>query len=232
MPKTVIPAGYRPALGLYDTQKAIGLIKQIFLEKLCGALHLKRVTAPLFVDPATGLNDDLNGVERPVTFDVPALGANAEVVHSLAKWKRMALAQYDFHVGNGLVTDMNAIRRDEEMDNLHSIYVDQWDWEKVITRGANHRISEADCAEDRGCGVRHVDELKWQFPALERVRLCRETAFATAQELEDQWPALTPKERENAFAKAHGTVFIIGIGGRCVPAGLTTAARRTMTTGR
>ena len=98
MPKTVIPAGYRPALGLYDTQKAIGLIKQIFLEKLCGALHLKRVTAPLFVDPATGLNDDLNGVERPVTFDVPALGANAEVVHSLAKWKRMALAQYDFHV--------------------------------------------------------------------------------------------------------------------------------------
>ena len=124
MPKTVIPAGYRPALGLYDTQKAIGLIKQIFLEKLCGALHLKRVTAPLFVDPATGLNDDLNGVERPVTFDVPALGANAEVVHSLAKWKRMALAQYDFHVGNGLVTDMNAIRRDEEMDNLHSIYVD------------------------------------------------------------------------------------------------------------
>ena len=134
MPKTVIPAGYRPALGLYDTQKAIGLIKQIFLEKLCGALHLKRVTAPLFVDPATGLNDDLNGVERPVTFDVPALGANAEVVHSLAKWKRMALAQYDFHVGNGLVTDMNAIRRDEEMDNLHSIYVDQWDWEKVITR--------------------------------------------------------------------------------------------------
>ena len=111
MPKTVIPAGYRPALGLYDTQKAIGLIKQIFLEKLCGALHLKRVTAPLFVDPATGLNDDLNGVERPVTFDVPALGANAEVVHSLAKWKRMALAQYDFHVGNGLVTDMNATRR-------------------------------------------------------------------------------------------------------------------------
>lgn len=214
MPKTVIPAGYRPALGLYDTQKAIGLIKQIFLEKLCGALHLKRVTAPLFVDPATGLNDDLNGVERPVTFDVPALGANAEVVHSLAKWKRMALAQYDFHVGNGLVTDMNAIRRDEEMDNLHSIYVDQWDWEKVITR--EERTTEylkqtVQKIVDAVCGT--LDELKWQFPALERVRLCRETAFATAQELEDQWPALTPKERENAFAKAHGTVFIIGIGG-------------------
>ena len=196
MPKTVIPAGYRPALGLYDTQKAIGLIKQIFLEKLCGALHLKRVTAPLFVDPATGLNDDLNGVERPVTFDVPALGANAEVVHSLAKWKRMALAQYDFHVGNGLVTDMNAIRRDEEMDNLHSIYVDQWDWEKVITR--EERTTEylkqtVQKIVDAVCGT--LDELKWQFPALERVRLCLETAFATAQELEDQWPALTPKER-------------------------------------
>lgn len=214
MPKTVIPAGYRPALGLYDTQKAIGLIKQIFLEKLCGALHLKRVTAPLFVDPATGLNDDLNGVERPVTFDVPALGANAEVVHSLAKWKRMALAQYDFHVGNGLVTDMNAIRRDEEMDNLHSIYVDQWDWEKVITREERtieYLKQTVQKIVDAVCGT--LDELKWQFPALERVRLCRETAFATAQELEDQWPALTPKERENAFAKAHGTVFIIGIGG-------------------
>ena len=174
MPKTVIPAGYRPALGLYDTQKAIGLIKQIFLEKLCGALHLKRVTAPLFVDPATGLNDDLNGVERPVTFDVPALGANAEVVHSLAKWKRMALAQYDFHVGNGLVTDMNAIRRDEEMDNLHSIYVDQWDWEKVITR--EERTTEylkqtVQKIVDAVCGT--LDELKWQFTALERVRLCR-----------------------------------------------------------
>lgn len=214
MPKTVIPAGYRPALGLYDTQKAIGLIKQIFLEKLCGAMHLKRVTAPLFVDPATGLNDDLNGVERPVTFDVPALGANAEVVHSLAKWKRMALAQYDFHVGNGLVTDMNAIRRDEEMDNLHSIYVDQWDWEKVITREERtieYLKQTVQKIVDAVCGT--LDELKWQFPALERVRLCRETAFATAQELEDQWPALTPKERENAFAKAHGTVFIIGIGG-------------------
>ena len=213
MPKTVIPAGYRPALGLYDTQKAIGLIKQIFLEKLCGALHLKRVTAPLFVDPATGLNDDLNGVERPVTFDVPALGANAEVVHSLAKWKRMALAQYDFHVGNGLVTDMNAIRRDEEMDNLHSIYVDQWDWEKVITREERtieYLKQTVQKIVDAVCGT--LDELKWQFPALERVRLCRETAFATAQELEDQWPALTPKERENAYTKEHKTVCIMQIG--------------------
>ena len=115
-----------PSLGLYETQKAIGLIKNVFLVKICAALHLKRVTAPLFVDPATGLNDDLNGVERPVSFDIPAAALNAQVVHSLAKWKRLALHNYGFFVGNGLVADMNAIRRDEELDNLHSIYVDQW----------------------------------------------------------------------------------------------------------
>ena len=113
---TVIPQGYESALGLYETQKAIGLIKQIFLAKLCSALHLKRVTAPLFVDPALGLNDDLNGVERPVAFDIPAVCGTAQVVHSLAKWKRLALHEYDFFPGNGLVTDMNAIRRDEALD--------------------------------------------------------------------------------------------------------------------
>ena len=214
MSKTVIPAGYRPLLGLYDTQKAIGMIQEIFLKKLCGALHLKRVTAPLFVDPATGLNDDLNGVERPVGFDVPALAADAAVVHSLAKWKRMALAKYEFRPGNGLVTNMNAIRRDEEMDNLHSIYVDQWDWEKVITRAERspetlrhtvQRIVEAVCGT--------LDELKWEFPDLEAIRLNHTVTFATAQQLEDRWPEKTPKERENAFAKEHGTIFIMGIGG-------------------
>ena len=117
-----IPENYTPSLGLYETQKAIGLIKNVFLVKICAALHLKRVTAPLFVDPSTGLNDDLNGVERPVEFDIPAVGGNAQVVHSLAKWKRLALHDYGFYVGNGLVADMNAIRRDEELDNLHSIY--------------------------------------------------------------------------------------------------------------
>lgn len=131
---TTIPEGYVSTLSLYDTQKAIGLIKNVFQVKLCAALHLKRVTAPLFVDPATGLNDDLNGVERPVGFDIPAVGIDGQVVHSLAKWKRLALKEYSFYVGNGLVTDMNAIRRDEELDNLHSVYVDQWDWEKVIDR--------------------------------------------------------------------------------------------------
>ena len=114
---TILPERYQPALGLYETQKAIGLIKNIFQVKLCAALHLKRVTAPLFVDPATGLNDDLNGVERPVSFDIPAVGKEAQVVHSLAKWKRLALHDYNFFVGNGLVADMNAIRRDEELDN-------------------------------------------------------------------------------------------------------------------
>ena len=118
---TVIPQGYESTLGLYETQKAIGLIKQVFLAKLCSALHLKRVTAPLFVDPALGLNDDLNGVERPVAFDIPAVHSTAQVVHSLAKWKRLALHEYDFFPGNGLVADMNAIRRDEALDNLHSI---------------------------------------------------------------------------------------------------------------
>ena len=122
MSKTSIPKNYHDLLGLYDTQRAIGIIKTIFQEKLCAALHLKRVTAPLFVLNGSGLNDDLNGVERPVSFDVPCLDERAEVVHSLAKWKRYALAEYGFRPGQGLVTDMNAIRRDEELDNLHSIY--------------------------------------------------------------------------------------------------------------
>ena len=211
---TIIPEGYQAALSLYETQRAIGLIKNVFQVKLSAALHLKRVTAPLFVDPATGLNDDLNGGERPVSFDVPAVGKDAQVVHSLAKWKRLALHDYEFFVGNGLVTDMNAIRRDEELDNLHSIYVDQWDWEKVIDRNMRsepylqetvRRIVSAICGT--------LDELKWQFSNLE-TELCREVTFVTAQELEDRWPELTPKERENAVVREHKTVFIEKIGGK------------------
>lgn len=208
-----IPTGYSPALGLYDTQKAIGLIKQIFLAKLCSALHLKRVTAPLFVDPATGLNDNLNGVERPVAFDIPDLnGANAEVVQSLAKWKRLALHDYGFFVGNGLVADMNAIRRDEEMDNLHSIYVDQWDWEKVIDRAARTQAT----LRDTVCAIVHAicgtyDEISWEFPALSCAP-CRDVVFFTAQELEDLYPSLTPQQRETEACRKHKTVFIQGIG--------------------
>lgn len=214
MSKIIIPENYTPALNLYDTQRAIGTVKRLFADTLCATLNLYRVSAPLFVEASTGLNDDLNGVERKVTFDTKDSGIEVQVVQSLAKWKRKALKDYGFRVGKGLYCDMNAIRRDEDMDNLHSIYVDQWDWEKVITREERtieYLKQTVQKIVDAVCGT--LDELKWQFPALERVRLCRETAFATAQELEDQWPALTPKERENAFAKAHGTVFIIGIGG-------------------
>ncbi len=210
---TVIPEHYHSQLALYDTQRAIERIKHIFLAKLCAALHLVRVTAPLVVDPATGINDNLNGIERPVRFDVPAVGKDAEVVHSLAKWKRLALHTYDFQVGKGLVTDMNAIRRDEELDNFHSIYVDQWDWEKVIS--AEDRTEQF--LEDTVrrivtaiCGT--LDELKWQYPELE-TELCREVTFITTQELEDRYPDLTPRERENCFVKEHKTVFLRNIGG-------------------
>ena len=134
MNRITIPTGYRPVLDEYDTQRAIEHIKRTFQREFAAALNLKRVSAPLFVTGASGLNDNLNGVERPVTFDVPALNAEAQVVHSLAKWKRLALKRYNFSVGNGLYTDMNAIRRDEALDNVHSLYVDQWDWEKIITR--------------------------------------------------------------------------------------------------
>lgn len=211
---TIVPKHYKAALRLYETQKAIGLIKNVFQVKLCAALHLKRVTAPLFVDPATGLNDDLNGVERPVGFDVPAVGKEAQVVHSLAKWKRLALHNYEFFVGNGLITDMNAIRRDEELDNLHSIYVDQWDWEKVIDRSMRNEEYLKDTVRrivSAICGT--LDELKWQFSNLE-TELCRDVFFVTAQELENRWPELTPKERENAIVREYKTVFIQKIGGK------------------
>ena len=211
---TIIPEHYQPALGLYETQKAIGLIKNIFQVKLCAALHLKRVTAPLFVDPATGLNDDLNGVERPVSFDVPAVGRDAQVVHSLAKWKRLALKNYDFFVGNGLVADMNAIRRDEELDNLHSIYVDQWDWEKVIDEATRNEATLKDTVERIVSAIcSTLDELKWQFSQLS-TELCREVTFLTAQELEDRYPDKTPKEREQLIVKEHKTVFLQKIGGK------------------
>ena len=211
---TILPERYQPALGLYETQKAIGLIKNIFQVKLCAALHLKRVTAPLFVDPATGLNDDLNGVERPVGFDIPAVGIEGQVVHSLAKWKRLALHDYNFFVGNGLVADMNAIRRDEELDNLHSIYVDQWDWEKVIDESTRNEAYLKDTVRrivSAICGT--LDELKWQFSSLD-TDLCRDVFFITAQELEDMYPQLTPKEREGIITKKHRTVFIQQIGGK------------------
>lgn len=215
MSKSVIPAGYAPSLNLYDTQKAIGLLKRVFEDTLAGTLHLRRVSAPLFVEAATGLNDDLNGVERPVSFDVPCARKDAQVVHSLAKWKRMALYRYHFSVGEGLYTDMNAIRRDEELDNLHSVYVDQWDWEKVIApRDRNAAYLKA-TVEAIAEAVRETQvTLHAAFPALYKLPpVDREVIFVTAQELEDRWPGLTPKERERMWLKDHPLTFLMGIGG-------------------
>ena len=216
MGQSFIPAGYAPHLSLYETQSAISLIKRVFQDALSRELNLRRVSAPLFVEPDSGLNDDLNGVERPVGFDIPCANANAQVVHSLAKWKRMALYRYDIHPGKGIYTDMNAIRRDEELDNLHSVYVDQWDWEKVITPETRtlftlHQAVTGivSCICDTQLTVRG------KYPQLcDTPLLNRHVAFITAQELEDLYPDLTPKQRENAFAKKHGTVFIQGIGGK------------------
>ena len=215
MLKTVIPQGYAPQLNLYDTQKAIGLLKRLFEDTLGGALHLRRVSAPLFVEASTGLNDDLNGVERPVSFDIPFAGREAQVVHSLAKWKRMALSRYQFSVGEGLYTDMNAIRRDEELDNLHSVYVDQWDWEKIIApRDRNLDYLKETVRTIVGAMADTQATLRSVYPQLTALPLLeREVSFVTAQELEDRWPDLTPKAREDAWVKDHPTTFLMGIGG-------------------
>jgi aspartate--ammonia ligase len=212
---TVIPQGYAPCLNLYDTQKAIGLLKRLFEDNLGGALHLRRVSAPLFVEASTGLNDDLNGVERAVSFDIPDAGRDAQVVHSLAKWKRLALYRYQFSVGEGLYTDMNAIRRDEELDNLHSVYVDQWDWEKVLAPRDRNETYLKDTVRTIVGALRDTQTtLRSVFPALTALPpVDGEVAFVTAQELEDLWPDLTPKERENAWVKDHPTTFLMGIGG-------------------
>ena len=215
MNKCYIPEGYRPPLDAYDTQRAISYIKNHFQTEFQNALNLKRVSAPLFVTDASGLNDNLNGYERPVSFDVPAIGEEAEVVHSLAKWKRLALKRYGFTVGHGLYTDMNAIRRDEELDNSHSIYVDQWDWEKIITPETRtieylqlivRAIVRAICDTN--------DQLRVRFPQL-TTTLEREVTFITSQELEDLYPDLkTGSEREKAFVREHHTAFIMQIGGK------------------
>ena len=215
MSHTTIPQGYQPLLGLYDTQKAIGLTKRLFEDALSGALNLRRVSAPLFVEAASGLNDNLNGVERPVSFTMKEGGGEIQVVHSLAKWKRLALRDYGFSAGEGLVADMNAIRRDEDLDNLHSIYVDQWDWEKIIT--AEQRST--DFLKDTVVRIAGAVEstrrtLMAVFPELSASRLGRldQVTFVTAQELEDRWPDYTPKEREDAICREHRTVFLMQIG--------------------
>lgn len=212
MSKTFIPQNYKSILSLYETQTAIGIIKRCFEDKLSAALNLKRVSAPLFVEPSTGLNDDLNGTERAVVFDIADTGTDGAVVHSLAKWKRYALYKYGFPVGEGLYTDMNAIRRDEELDNLHSIYVDQWDWEKVITREQRNIEYLKSVVRAEVKAMCETNEyIKSLFPKLD-TELKEEVAFVTTQELEDMYPQLTPKERENAYAKEHKTIFVMKIG--------------------
>lgn len=212
MSKTMIPQNYTPALNLYDTQRAIGTVKRLFADTLCATLNLYRVSAPLFLEASTGLNDDLNGVERKVTFDIRDSGIEAQVVQSLAKWKRKALKDYGFRVGKGLYCDMNAIRRDEELDNLHSVYVDQWDWEKVIERrDRNVAYLEQTVRAIVGAVVETNDALQIAFPSL-HTKLDREVFFVTTQELEDRWPDYTPKQREDAICKEHHTVFLMQIG--------------------
>ena len=215
MNRITIPAGYRPPLSVYDTQVAIEFIKHNFQKDLSYALNLRRVSAPLFVQDASGLNDNLNGVERPVRFDVPAVGTEGEVVHSLAKWKRLALKRYDFRPGKGLYTDMNAIRRDEELDNIHSIYVDQWDWEKIIRREDRTLDYLKRTAQDIVDAICDTSaRLNREFPSV-NVKLSREMAAITSQELEDLYPQLEKaSDRENAFLKEHKTALIMQIGGK------------------
>ncbi len=213
MNKIYIPEHYAPVLDAYDTQRAIAYIKATFQDEFSSALNLKRVSAPLFVTEDSGLNDNLNGYERPVSFDIPAVGAEAQVVHSLAKWKRLALKRYHFTVGNGLYTDMNAIRRDEALDNVHSIYVDQWDWEKIITKENRNldflklivrAIVRAICNTN--------DRLHVRYPQL-RTNLSPEVSFITSQELEDMYPDKVPSEREKVYVREHKTACIMQIGG-------------------
>ncbi len=208
----IYPKNYHSLLSLYDTQAGIKLIKDEFERNLAKQLRLYRVSAPLFVDEKSGLNDNLNGVERPVSFQIKNIEGNYEIVHSLAKWKRMALKKYDFYEHKGLYTDMNAIRRDEDLDNLHSIYVDQWDWEKIITEDERNMDYLKACVTDIVKALKETETtLVYRYPVL--VPFIEETvSFITSQELLDLYPDKTAKEREYLYTKEHKTVFISQIG--------------------
>ena len=213
MKNLTIPSNYHASLSLHDTQIAIKTVKDFFQTRLSGALDLQRVSAPLFVDPKSGMNDNLNGWERPVSFDIREQnGRVAEVVQSLAKWKRYALGNYEFNVGEGLYTDMNAIRRDEDTDNIHSIFVDQWDWEKVIRREDRNMYFLKDTVRDVYQVLRKTEKyMSIQYDYIHEI-LPEEIFFISSQELEDQYPTLTPKEREERITREKGAVFIMGIG--------------------
>lgn len=213
MDHLIIPKDYKSALSLYDTQVGIKTVKDFFQNLLAEKLHLLRVSAPLFVDPNSGLNDNLNGVERPVSFGIKEQGdAQAEIVHSLAKWKRMALDKYGFSHGEGLYTDMSAVRRDEVTDNIHSIYVDQWDWEKIISREERCTEYLMDTVKTVYKVLRKTEKyMAIQYDYINEI-LPHDIFFLTTQELEDLYPDKTPKEREYLITKEKGAVCLMQIG--------------------
>lgn len=213
MSKIMVPEGYVSALNLKETQIAIKKVKDFFQSQLTAQLNLRRVTAPLFVEPESGLNDNLNGVERPVSFGIKEQGdAAVEVVHSLAKWKRMALGRYGFRVGEGLYTDMNAIRRDEDTDNIHSIYVDQWDWEKIITKEERNEGTLKSVVKSVYEALRVTEKYVANNYDYVECILPEEIKFITTQELEDRWPELDAHQREYEAAKEYGAIFLMKIG--------------------
>ena len=212
--RLLIPEGYTSPLSLMESQRAIKKIKDYFQQELAYGLKLRRVSAPLFVDPMTGLNDNLNGVERRVTFTLKDMDElPVEVVQSLAKWKRMALGKYGVEPGHGIYTDMNALRRDEELDNLHSIYVDQWDWEKVITKEQRNEDYLKETVTTIYDGIKNLGDYVNRLYRDVRTEIPNEITFITSQELEDRYPDLTPKEREDAASKEYGAIFLMKIGG-------------------
>lgn len=215
MSKLIKPIGYQALLDMRQTEMGIKLIKEFFQQNLATELRLHRVTAPLFVLKGLGINDDLNGVERPVTFPIKDLGdAQAEVVHSLAKWKRLTLAEYEIEPGYGVYTDMNAIRADEELDNLHSLYVDQWDWEAVIEKKDRTLAFLRNVVRRIYAAILRTEYLTCEHYPQIKPFLPKEIHFIHAQELLDMYPDKTPKERETLITKEHGTVFIMQIGGK------------------
>lgn len=209
----IIPEGYKSKNSLIETEVHIKKIKDFFERVLAENLHLTRVSAPLFVEPQTGMNDNLNGSERPVSFDILATGKDVQIVHSLAKWKRYSLYRYGFEKGTGLYTDMNAIRRDEELDNLHSIYVDQWDWEKIISKEERTIDTLKNVVKKIYSVFKKAEEFASKETNDNEKLLPEDIFFITTQELEDMYPQKSPKEREDIIAKEKGAVFIMKIGG-------------------
>lgn len=211
----VIPRDYDPKLSIRETEAAIRYIRETFQDEISQELNLQRMSAPMFVEKSTGLNDNLNGIEQPVSFTMAGLpGETIEVVHSLAKWKRYALKRYGFGMHEGLYTNMNAIRKDEELDNYHSIYVDQWDWEKVIAKEERTEETLKRTVRQIFKVIKHMEHEVWyKYPQAVH-HLPDQVHFITTQELEDRWPELAPLERENRIAKEYGAVFVMQIGGK------------------